>query len=374
LPFTESCAKHVSDTFNSKWAYIIASTSLSSQTSHVKDLEVALGSNHVATWTGIPPHTPWDDLLPIINDMRAKSADWLITLGSGSLTDGVKVIIYAVANGVTKLEDLEAMVEQTQKDRQVGNNFRNRSSGNEPTDPIICIPTTLSAGEYTPFGGGTNPRTHQKSILMHPNMYPSLVILDLALTTTTPEWVWISTGVRSIDHCVEEMCSLQSILDVDEAAEKSLELLLQGLLRTKKDPTDSEERLDCQLAANYVTRASLYTLEIFLATGSHGIGHRLGPLGVGHGQTSCVHGAGYAGDVEGGWALGVISSTLLQRIVWGIRVAMSIPIHFNEEAQVIEILGMVVGWKVRLRPSYKCREVTPWFFGHWCCLNISFDQ
>ena len=93
LSFQASCAKHVKETFKSRRAYVVASTSLSKQTSHVKDLEAALGDNHAGTWIGIRPHTPWEDLVPIINDMREKSADLLITLGGGSLTDGAKVIV-----------------------------------------------------------------------------------------------------------------------------------------------------------------------------------------------------------------------------------------------------------------------------------------
>ena len=107
LPFPEACAKHVSDTYHAKKAYIIASTSLSKQTSHVRDLEKALRSDHVATWIGIRPHTPWEDLVPIINDMREKGADCLITLGGGSLIDGAKIIIY-VSGSDPKFQRLSA--------------------------------------------------------------------------------------------------------------------------------------------------------------------------------------------------------------------------------------------------------------------------
>ena len=93
LPFQVSCAKHVKETFNAQRVYIIASTSLSKQTSNVKDLESALGDRHAGTWIGIRPHTPWDDLVFIINEMRDKKADLLITLGGGSLTDGAKVVV-----------------------------------------------------------------------------------------------------------------------------------------------------------------------------------------------------------------------------------------------------------------------------------------
>ena len=302
LPFTTSCARHVSQTFHSIRVYIIASISLSLQTSHVRDLETVLGEKLVGTWIGIRPHTPWDDLVPIINDMREKKADLLITLGGGSLTDGAKVIIYALANDVRTIEDLESMVaaSKVESSREKGRDedgegehmkhFRDRSTmGKDPTVPIICIPTTLSAGEYSKFGGGTNPRTHLKAIMTHPKMFPSLVILDPALCVSTPEWVWLSTGVRAIDHCVEAICSLYAKEDVDEAAERALGLLVPGLLRTKRNPTgDLQARLDCQLAANYAMVMLKYMPGTFLAGASHGIGHQLGPLGVGHGQTSCI--------------------------------------------------------------------------------------
>ena len=105
LPFPEACTHHVSDTYHAKRAYIIASTSLSKQTSKVQDLEKALGSTRVATWTGMRPHTPWEDLIPIINDMREKDADCLITLGGGSLIDGAKIIIYVSAFYLSEIHE-----------------------------------------------------------------------------------------------------------------------------------------------------------------------------------------------------------------------------------------------------------------------------
>ena len=93
LTYDAACAKHVNETYHSKRSYLVASRSLSTQTSHVRDLEKALGSAHVATWVGIRPHTPWEDLMPIIIDMREKQADCMITIGGGSLIDGAKIII-----------------------------------------------------------------------------------------------------------------------------------------------------------------------------------------------------------------------------------------------------------------------------------------
>lgn len=58
-----------------------------------------------------------------------------------------------------------------------------------------------------------------------------------------------------------------------------------NLLVTKKDWTNEGARLNIMLGVNLV----MITLKKAILPGaSHGIGHQLGPLGVGDGQTSCI--------------------------------------------------------------------------------------
>lgn len=167
LPFTEAVSKHVVETFDAKRAYIIASPSITRQTRNTADLEKALGSRHAGTWLGIPSHTPWDALVPIINDMREKNADCLITLGGGSLSDGAKAIKYALANSVKTVEDMEAFVEPTKKETKLGSFLNRTGIGKDPEIPVIMIPTSLSAGEYTKAAGGTSSKTKLKTQLSH---------------------------------------------------------------------------------------------------------------------------------------------------------------------------------------------------------------
>jgi alcohol dehydrogenase YqhD (iron-dependent ADH family) len=98
LPFPVTCAHHISNTYHASRAYIIVSNSIS-QTAAFADLQKALGDRIVGVRKGIKPHTPWDDVLEIIQDVRDKAADIIITLGAGSLTDGAKLISY-VSNTV----------------------------------------------------------------------------------------------------------------------------------------------------------------------------------------------------------------------------------------------------------------------------------
>ena len=159
-----------------------------------------------------------------------------------------------------------------------------RSDLKAPTVPIISIPTSLSGGEYTRPGGATDDRNHRKQLF--PSRGPLLVILDPQLTTTTPDSIWLSTGIRSVDHCVEAMCSLESNPGADERATKGLKALVPGLLRCKANANDLDARLACQLGVIDAIGAVFFD-EAPLGA-SHGIGHQLGPLGVGHGETSCI--------------------------------------------------------------------------------------
>jgi len=116
-----------------------------------------------------------------------------------------------------------------------------------------------------------------------------LIILDPELTSTTPDLIWLSTGIRAVDHCVETLCALcggNGTDTYDAMARHALGLLVPGLLRCKRDAKDLEARLQCQLGS-VDAMAACANGNIQLGA-SHGIGHQLGPLGVGHGETSCI--------------------------------------------------------------------------------------
>lgn len=91
---------------------------------------------------------------------------------------------------------------------------------------------------------------------------------------------------RAVDHCTEAICSLQGTPQSDEDAAAGLRLLVPGLLQCKKDPDDLEARFSCQMGVIESMRA--VNLSNVPMGASHAIGHQLGPLGVGHGETSCI--------------------------------------------------------------------------------------
>ena len=153
--------------------------------------------------------------------------------------------------------------------------------------PVIKTPTTLSGGEYSDLAGGSDTRTHHKVLFTHPSMLAQLVILDPALSISTPEWIWLSTGIRAVDHCVEALCSLNSKAgpETDKVLTAGLELLVPSLPLIKRIWEDEKARLDSMLGVVESMKGISSGLPM---GGSHGIGYQLGPLGVGHGETSCI--------------------------------------------------------------------------------------
>ncbi|OJJ47501.1 hypothetical protein ASPZODRAFT_63314 [Penicilliopsis zonata CBS 506.65] len=280
LPFPSAAARHVSAMFGASRVYVLCSASLARNTDALDRLQAALstaGVTVVGLRIGMRSHTLWSEVVQVVNEAREADADLLLTLGGGSLTDGAKIAALALSNGVTTPADLATLTEGPDK----------RAVVHPPTIPIVSIPTTLSAGEYSDFAGGTNDATRHKHSFQQPARGPRLVILDPDLAAMTPDAIWLSTGVRAVDHCVETLCAIEGATPATDAlAERALRLLVPGLLRSKRDSADREARLQSQLGS--VDAMAAFTGGSVELGASHGIGHQLGPLGVGHGETSCI--------------------------------------------------------------------------------------
>jgi alcohol dehydrogenase class IV len=155
-----------------------------------------------------------------------------------------------------------------------------------PAVPQISVPTTLSAGEFSAIAGVTDERNKVKELFRHPDIVPKAVVLDPQVTRHTPMWLWLSTGIRAVDHCVEGICSREATPYGDASALHGLSLLARGLPRVKADPNDMQARLDCQIGA----WLSMAPLVVGVPMGaSHGIGYVLGAVfDIPHGHTSCI--------------------------------------------------------------------------------------
>ena len=182
-------------------------------------------------------------MLRATEQARAAKADLIVTIGGGSITDGAKAVQMCLANDIRTADAMDALRPVKGPDGTVGPPVSMKA----PTVRQISVPTTISGGDFSAISGVTDERTKMKELLRHPRIMPATVILDPAVTRHTPEWLWLSTGVRAVDHCVEGICSGEAQAYGDAQALKGLSLLASGLPRVKADPVDLDARLDCQL-------------------------------------------------------------------------------------------------------------------------------
>ena len=279
-PYADALAQEV-DRLDTRAVFILASGTLAREADLVEQLRQMLGNRFAGLCAKIGAHTPRTDVVAAANAAREAGADLIVTLGGGSVTDAAKMVGLCVGNDVTAPEQLDLY-----RARVAADGTPQRPAAKPPGVRMIAIPTTLSAGEFSAGAGCTDTARHVKESYSHPQMIPRTVILDPAAAEPTPEWLFLSTGIRAVDHAVEDIGSIDGQPISEGAAYHALRLLGKGLPAVKADPGDREARLDCQIGA----WMSMVGSQTGVSKGaSHGIGHVLGgTAGVPHGYTSCI--------------------------------------------------------------------------------------
>ena len=261
--------------------FLLVSGTLNRETDAVEQMAAALGPRYAGRWDHMPSHSPREAVVGCANAAREAGCDLLVSFGGGSTTDGGKAVTICLQHGITEAAGLEPF--RTVVDE---NGERHFPEYDAPEIRQIVVPTTLSGGEFNARAGITNTVEKLKQSYMHPGIIPLSVILDAAATVHTPEWLWLSTGIRAVDHAVETYCSLDANAYTDGAALQALRLLSEGLARVKADPSDLDARLQCLMGA-WISMTGVVTGTRLGA--SHAIGHILGgTANVPHGYTSCV--------------------------------------------------------------------------------------
>lgn len=258
---------------------IITTTSLQGSTG-LEQIQTLVGEKHAGTFSGSIQHTPTASVIALAEQARAAEADAVISFGGGSAIDSAKALVLALAENVSSEQDFhEYAVRFTPPDHVdipgIGN----------PTLPHIAIPTTLSAAEFSNIAGVTNRSEHVKQLYMDPGLTPKEVFLDPSLTLDTPMWLWLSSGIRAVDHAVETLYSKNRQPITSALAERALSMLRENLSKSKENPQDLSARTNCQLAS----WMSFFGVSNVMLGLCHGIGHQIGAhCDVPHGHTSCT--------------------------------------------------------------------------------------
>jgi alcohol dehydrogenase len=214
----------------------------------------------IAVFPSAQQHVPRGSVNELQVLIEREKADSLIGFGGGSPIDTCKVASHA---------------------------FLDRSAALGDEIIQIAIPTTLSAAEYTHGGGVTDEKTLVKSAVSDPRLQPRTVINDPELTLKTPQWLWVATGMRALDHAIETIYAKRHHPLSDALGAKAISILVEHL--KPSITTSGREQLghrgECQFAAWFSIFGSMNTRFGI----SHLLGHQIGPRwNVAHGITSCI--------------------------------------------------------------------------------------
>jgi maleylacetate reductase len=229
-------------------AFVVAGRSLNEETDLVRRVESLLGGKHAGTYDGMSQHTPGSAVERAAKE--AKDADLLVSVGGGSVIDGTKAVAARVGYPAQ-----------------------------------VAVPTTLSGAEWAHLVGVTDEEAGRKSGFADERAVPVVVILDPEATLFTPEKLWLSTGIRALDHAIEGFLGegehpIEDVLGLEGARR-----LIEYLPRSKEEPEHLELRLELQLAAWMAYFGPLNTPMGL----SHNLGRMIGAsYSVPHGYTSCI--------------------------------------------------------------------------------------
>lgn len=279
-PVADSLAEEA-ERIGARRVFLVASHTLNTKTDEIDRIRRRLGVKLVGVFDHVRPHGPREDVCAAVLEAERVDPDLLVSVGGGSATDATKILALCLKHGLRTPDAMEPYHLVVNPDRTV-----TAPAFEGPDLPVVIAPTTLSGGEFNALSGATDKKTNVKQGYVHPKMAAKAVILDPAITVHTPEWIWLSTGVRSFDHAFETLGSLGSNDFFDGMAMNAIRLLSQGLPRVKANGRDLEARQMCQIGA-WCSMASIVS---GLPMGiSHAVGHALGgSFAVPHGYTSCV--------------------------------------------------------------------------------------
>jgi 4-hydroxybutyrate dehydrogenase len=203
---------------------------------------------------------------------RAGGHDGVVAFGGGSALDLGKAL--AFMSGQTRpiwdFEDIDDWWTRADSDA---------------IDPIIAVPTTAGTGsEVGRASVITNSQTHEKKIIFHPGILPSIVICDPELTTGLPPAITAGTGMDAFAHCLEAYCSPHYHPMSQGIALEGLRLVNEYLPRAYGTGSDLEAR------AHMMSAAAMGATAFQKGLGAiHALSHPIGAVfNTHHGTTNAV--------------------------------------------------------------------------------------
>ena len=193
--------------------------------------EILIGSNIGSDlYSKISPNPREDEIEEGCSQFKSGNHDAIIAIGGGSAMDGGKAICLTANNDIP-LWDFE----WEKPPQKIGENNK--------FPKLITIPTTAGTGAETESTAMvTDLKKGMKLCIMHPDLKPSLALLDPELTLGLPASLTAWTGADAMIHSIEGYCVPGFHPMCDSAALESLSLISKSLILAVEDPQNVAAR------------------------------------------------------------------------------------------------------------------------------------
>ena len=193
--------------------------------------EILIGSNIGSDlYSKISPNPKEDEIAEGCSQFKSGNHDAIIAIGGGSAMDGGKAICLTANNDIP-LWDFE----WEKPPQKIGENNK--------FPKLITIPTTAGTGAETESTAMvTDLKKGMKLCIMHPDLKPSLALLDPELTLGLPASLTAWTGADAMIHSIEGYCVPGFHPMCDSAALESLSLISKSLILAVEDPQNVAAR------------------------------------------------------------------------------------------------------------------------------------
>lgn len=230
------------------------------ESKNIDQLTNKIEKNKITIFSDVVPDPPLPVVIQGIKIMEKVNPDIVIAYGGGSAIDTAKGIMY----------------------------FAKKTEKINPSKKIkfIAIPTTSGTGsEVTSFTIISDPEEKIKHTIVDDSLLPDEAILEPQLTLTVPPEITANTGMDVLTHALEAYVSTKANPYTDAMAEKSIELVVNSLIKCYKQGRDQKARSDMQQASNLAGMA-------FNTAGlgiNHSIAHQLGGMfHIPHGMANAI--------------------------------------------------------------------------------------
>jgi alcohol dehydrogenase class IV len=174
---------------------------------------------------GVEPDPRYEIVTGCVDIIRSEKVDLVIGFGGGSPIDIAKVAAIMATN--------EGLISE----------YFGIDLIPKPGLPTIMVPTTAGTGsEVTPIAILSDEKEKLKKGIVSPYLFPSVALLDPALTLGLPAHITASTGMDALIHAIEAYTSVNATDMTDILAFRAMELLYHNIRTAYANGNNLEAR------------------------------------------------------------------------------------------------------------------------------------